>query len=394
MEKNLPTPNHFIKLQAVTCISLLRQKRLCLVVLSFISTLVTGYAQNTHSLNQNSAFSVYRTAGERPKLAVQLLGDLGGNVLKPLDGLVTVFDESFKASIGMEDSYKLANDNENIAINRGGTSLSIEGRPIITSNDTLPIRAWKFRNKNYALKLEPVNFPAQLKAFVKDAYLNQEIPVNLQTGGTVPFTVSTDSSSFAPNRFMIVLKSATTLPVTIASIAAYQKNKGIQVDWIAQSENNVAHYEIERSENGQQFNKTSIVPAKGNNAGMQSYNWYDAVPKEGNNFYRLKVIDKEGTFKYTSIVRVNLGSKADGLSIYSNPITNNTLGLQFSDMKKGNYTLSLYNNSGQKVFTNVIGHSGVPSSYSIGINAGINAGIYRLSISNGETNLVKSVVFR
>src|SRR4051812_18068247 len=77
-------------------------------------------------LTNSSSFSFAQQAN-MSKLSVQLLLNLKGGPQNTADGLVAVFADNFSKKIGNEDSYKFTNLDENIAINRDGVNLSIEG---------------------------------------------------------------------------------------------------------------------------------------------------------------------------------------------------------------------------------------------------------------------------
>lgn len=335
--------------------------------------------------------SVYRMAAERPKLTINLLID--DTVQSPVDGLVVVFDESFKTSIGMEDSYKLTNQMENIAINRNGTLLCIEGRSIISDTDTLPLKVWQFQSNRYALKIKAVNFFRNQKAFLKDAYLNKITPINLQSATTVPFEINNDSASFAPDRFMIVIKPVFSLPITISDLKAYFVNKGILLNWKTSTETNLKEYIIEKSANGSKFDSIALVRATANGS-ERTYSWWDPSPVTGINHYRLRASGSPASTTYSSIVKVNFENIKSAVSVYPNPVINNRIGLAFANMKEGKYYLNLYNQLGQTVFSTYLLHNGASNNYSVNTGKEINSGSYKLTISKGETVETISLIFK
>jgi hypothetical protein len=82
----------------------------------------------------------------------------------------------------------------------------------------------------------------------------------------------------------------------------------------------------------------------------------------------------------------------NGISIYPNPAVNNTVGLQFTGMEKGVYTVRLINNMGQVVFTQQLEHSGANSLYSLHPGA-VARGNYKLEfIKPDRSRVVKALV--
>jgi hypothetical protein len=163
------------------------------------------------------------------------------------------FDEKFSSDIGNEDSYKFTNLDENLAISHEGISLSMEGRPALTAEDTIRLKMSQLRQHTYYFRLIGSNFSPGATAFVNDSYLQKVTPIDLLSDNVLSFTVDTTISASFASRFTIVFKAGSTLPVTLTDVRAYEKDKGIQVEWTALTEINIGRYEVEKSINGQQF---------------------------------------------------------------------------------------------------------------------------------------------
>ncbi len=345
---------------------------------------------NKTSINR----AVFRPVSIVPKLSIQLLSNPGGGSENTADAVVAFFDDEFTSAIGNEDSYKFTNLDENLAINRNGTALSIEGRPAITANDTIALKMWELRQKPYYLKLEAANFTCSTTAFLKDAYLHQETPVDLSSVTLLPFTIDMAApASYASERFTIVFKADKTLPVTLTNVKAYQKDQGVQVDWIAQTEININRYEIEKSFDGQHFEFAASEPAKNNNAAIEKYTWFDATANPGNNFYRIKIIEKSGAVKYSEIINVNVSKVKPGISISPNPVKGNVITLQLINMEKGKYDVAIYNNLGQKVYNGTIVHDQLSASYKIVPVKEIPKGVYRLTVNKADKSVTETLIF-
>ncbi len=326
------------------------------------------------------------------KLSIQLLlseNEAPGN---SADGAVSFFSKDFSTGLGDEDSYKFTNSDENLAINRNGISLSIEGRPTVAADDTIPLKIWQFRQKSYYLKLAASNFSPELTAFVKDAYLHKETPVDLSSVTLFPFTIDTVPASSAKDRFSIVFKPGTSTPVNITNVKANLKDEGIQVDWTAEAETNIESYEVEKSTDGQTFNKVTGVTAKGNNAAAQMYSWLDENPNTGSNYYRIKVIEKSGMIKYSNVVKVNVANVNSSITVFPNPIKGNVIQVRLSNMEKGRYSVVLYNTLGQKLYSSTIDHINRSGTYTISVGRLISKGTYTLHVSKGDIIVNERVI--
>lgn len=125
---------------------------------------------------------------------------------------------------------------------------------------------------------------------------------------------NTNSTSFK-------IVSATPLPVKLISFYAKAQDNQVQLTWQTSSETNSDGFDIERSENGKDFEKIGFVKTEsqnGNSNEKLGYSFTDETPIEGNNFYRLKQIDLDGKFVYSQIKSVKIEGQ-NSLKIYPNP---------------------------------------------------------------------------
>jgi hypothetical protein len=94
---------------------------------------------------------------------------------------------------------------------------------------------------------------------------------------------------------------AAPLPVTFRGIVARSENSTVSIQWDVADEIDVKGYQVERSSNGMQFEAIGFVEAHG----KPFYSYTDAQAGNGSVFYRVKSVDIDGKFKYSSIVRVS-----------------------------------------------------------------------------------------
>jgi len=87
------------------------------------------------------------------------------------------------------------------------------------------------------------------------------------------------------------------LPVDIKHFTANHCLQNACLQWTVGEEKNVSHYEVEKSTDGVHFERIGNVPA----VQQSTYAWEDTRPYAGRNFYRLKVLDIDSKYKYSSI---------------------------------------------------------------------------------------------
>ncbi|MGI8636976.1 MAG: hypothetical protein ACR2KZ_16400, partial [Segetibacter sp.] len=184
------------------------------------------FAQTTSSnpsliFNENNKTvvnrNVFRSSSSSSSMSIQLLFDTAG-VTNVADGVTVMFDENYSTQIGAEDAAKFRNLDENMSIESNETLLSIEGRPTVVTTDSLQVSITDFRQKNYYLKVNIESWPTGLTAAIKDNFLKREMPVSISSETIVPFVITSDSASFNPKRFMVILRSANVLPITMSPL--------------------------------------------------------------------------------------------------------------------------------------------------------------------------------
>ena len=99
------------------------------------------------------------------------------------------------------------------------------------------------------------------------------------------------------------------------------------------------------------------------------------------------MFDKNGSITYSQIVKVVIGRGAS-ISIYPNPVTNNSFALQFNDQPKGSYAIRITNTVGQIVYKSVINHNGGSATQTIQLPLLLAKGMYSLDISGLSAPLI------
>ena len=81
-------------------------------------------------------------------------------------------------------------------------------------------------------------------------------------------------------------------------------NQYAQLSWTTGQELGFDHFEIEHSISNTDFEQIGTVQGKGDSQFAQDYGFADMNPKEGMNYYRLKMVDKQGHFTYSKLYRL------------------------------------------------------------------------------------------
>ncbi|MFP5042027.1 T9SS type A sorting domain-containing protein [Parasediminibacterium sp. JCM 36343] len=109
-----------------------------------------------------------------------------------------------------------------------------------------------------------------------------------------------------------------TTPVKLVAFSANSTNNGVVTQWETANETNTAYFVVERSSNGSSFTALGKVAAAGNSSSVLNYSYADNNPLQGRAYYRLQMVDKDGSIAYSNIVSV-AGSQLLAVSVYPNP---------------------------------------------------------------------------
>lgn len=116
------------------------------------------------------------------------------------------------------------------------------------------------------------------------------------------------------------LEYFTALPLTLISFNGYLQNDEVVLHWQTASETNTSHFEVEKLINNSWVN-IADVSAKGIAA---DYSSMDNNIFNGTHIYRLKMIDKNGSFSYSKTIAIEVKQKAS-IQVYPNPFVNNII---------------------------------------------------------------------
>lgn len=163
--------------------------------------------------------------------------------------------------------------------------------------------------------------------------------------------------------------NAIPLPIKLSDFTAdrFADERASDLKWQSSSEINASHYEVERSEDGINFNYLATVNAKGNTNWNTKYQFIDrelptARSLQSIYYYRLKMVDLDGEFDYSEVRSVRFDdSNAISLSFYPNPTANKVyvnMSTPFLDNSQ-EVNAVIYDLSGKQVLNQTISTNGI-----------------------------------
>jgi uncharacterized repeat protein (TIGR01451 family) len=182
-----------------------------------------------------------------------------------------------------------------------------------------------------------------------------------------------------------------TLPVILSYFKGEYNNNAVKLYWKIETQSGFSHFEIDRSTDGRNFSTIGNVAL----SGIDLYNFLDVNLVSGSiYYYRLKMIDTDGNFKYSNIVVVRMNGGKNQINIYPNPASD-FVNAELGSNAKGDYSLQLIDATGRTVNTKIV--TNAQSNQLITIQSGgLASGVYILKIVSrhyNETTLSK-VIFK
>jgi hypothetical protein len=119
------------------------------------------------------------------------------------------------------------------------------------------------------------------------------------------------------------------LPVELLNFQAEKTKNTVLLTWQTATERDMAYFDVERSDDAQIFKKIGMQKAKGSRS---SYQLTDEHPLSNIGYYRLKMVENDGTFSYSKVVTIE---RNKGLTVkaFPNPIQNELSIDVFSEAK-------------------------------------------------------------
>ncbi len=166
-------------------------------------------------------------------------------------------------------------------------------------------------------------------------------------------------------------KNTSPLPVEFINFTAYknQNNSKVFLEWTTASEENSAHFIIEKSTDGSVFHEIERVQSVQNSNTIQFYGGIDKRPNIGNNYYRIQQVDQDDIMSFTKLINVFINEQDEAPTVYPNPVQDQ---------------LNVYNKalSKQEVFVKIVDLTGhcIYSNYHQNFNGQIHLSVPSLNI--------------
>ncbi|GAA4747671.1 cadherin-like beta sandwich domain-containing protein [Flavisolibacter ginsenosidimutans] len=174
------------------------------------------------------------------------------------------------------------------------------------------------------------------------------------------------------------------LPVKLSSFTGEKQGTSAKLNWVTSQEINAKDFVVERSVDGVNFKSLGSVTARGNSSAPTSYNFVDAQPATGNNYYRLKLVDNDNKFEYSNVVKINF-AKAFTVFVSPNPASDHVV-VNVSGVPQS-LILQLVNASGKLIKTTTLSNG--TNRVSV---AGLPKGLYLLKFVSANDGYTEKLI--
>jgi len=206
---------------------------------------------------------------------------------------------------------------------------------------------------------------------------------NVATTGSV---ISNAVSTFSP--FTIGYKSF-PVPLQLLSFTAERRSGTTYLNWVTDNEENVSHFDVQRSYDAINYSSIGNVAAR-NSGAREQYNLEDRSPLKGFAWYRIRPVDIDGKFSYSRIAVVSeLDIKSTSFMVM-NPVRS-AITVFNKTGAEGQFEYRIFNSAGQLMTrgnVNIANNGGallpLPSQTA--------SGIYVLELSNSKIQFRQKVL--
>ena len=132
------------------------------------------------------------------------------------------------------------------------------------------------------------------------------------------------------------------LPLTLIDFNGHRTDsKTISLGWTTAGEFNTKEFDVERSDDGRNFNGIAVLNAANYSTQLRLYNYTDNGRAGSDDYYRLKMVDNDGSFTYSKIIKIAPLPGLNEILAFPNPFNKNLqLQVQMQQSKTVEFILS------------------------------------------------------
>lgn len=189
--------------------------------------------------------------------------------------------------------------------------------------------------------------------------------------------------------FFVMTPQAGSLPLTLASFKGYANAQSNELTWATVSEQNFSHFEIQRTEDGKNWETIEKMEAINITTSVKNYSYNDKNPLLGNTYYRLKMIDINGSVSLSKAINID-NALIYGIKLFPNP-TKEKLKINFASSVGEKIEVMLLDAKGKVISIENFKTQSKDFAHEINLKS-LNVGIYFMKISDRKRQITQKIV--
>jgi hypothetical protein len=177
------------------------------------------------------------------------------------------------------------------------------------------------------------------------------------------------------------------LPVELVTFVGWNEGSVNKLEWVTASEINNDLFVVERSADGVDFTDIGEVEGNGTTSEEHTYNLTDFTPIQGINYYRLRIIDFDGSFEYSPIIAIEVSGnevRTTIVGLFPNP-TLDIINIHLQSAKRTTFDMLVLDITGRVVFTGEVeANAGLNAPFILDVND-YTSGVYIINLTDVNT---------
>lgn len=237
----------------------------------------------------------------------------------------------------------------------------------LNPNMYVPINVNVYGSDSIKMRANAIGLANKLDTIVGGDHYAPTIPAN------TALAIADAAAFFQPIVCNIVL------PVTLTSFTVENSSCTASLKWQTASESKSGRYEVEVSTDGSKFMKVGVVNSKNSSTGADYSYSYKGF--SGTAFFRLKMVDVDGSYTYSPIQKLNQSCGSTVIQVYPNPAKEQTL---VTGLKAGQQ-VQLLNAQGQKLWMK----KATGSAMQVPL-AAFTSGLYLVQVADADGKIINN----
>ncbi len=243
------------------------------------------------------------------------------------------------------------------------------------------VRVWNFANTS-------VNTSFIFNDYITEAKNITHVETDISDASFSNKTLNTLIGKNQLKSFRVKLIDSSPLPISLIEFSGMKQNGINKLNWQAEEGMNFSYYNIERSTDGNTFDSIDIIGGNGNS----QYDYDDSnIDEIKPYYYRLKMVDKDGSFTYSNVILIMADNHVKDILVYPNP-AHDQLKFQLILEKKSRYDVLINDISGKTIMKLPPPLFEVGNNYFSINTSSLPMGTYTLIVQNTENKYIRKFI--